>query len=262
LTTNLTDAERGTFKIEVLSVTRVDNGIDNCGSLPAQYPPGLPPTNKTYGNTNITNNDGSTFAIPFAYIPVTFAPEFSPNIRVDVGGVTVKFDLGGVDVYFPEEAPPPRSLPPREGLPPAPPNSPEPPPYPPDRPKPDAPGGNKRDSPDIQIDPPEQKPVPPGEGENPPPEPPEESDEQDAPGITYLEITLTKDPNKAQFGGKGETVYFGGWVAFRYKTGGFSPREQINFRKSVFKAPEGADGYTYTLTNGAQGFARWYTEKS
>jgi hypothetical protein len=96
----------------------------------------------------------------------------------------------------------------------------------------------------------------------PPPEtPPDDSGSGNKPKVTYLEIVLTQVPGKAQFGGStGETVFFAGWISFKFKSGGFTERQQINFRRSLFIAPTGSVGYTYTLTNGAKGYALVYTQ--
>lgn len=107
---------------------------------------------------------------------------------------------------------------------------------------------SKPDCPELPP-PPDEIPAPPDE------KPPD--DGGDSPvkkKLAYVEIILTKRPHKAQFGNNGaQTVYFAGWFAFRANTGGFHPREQINFQRSLFVAPTGCDGYTYTFTHGARG---------
>ena len=104
-------------------------------------------------------------------------------------------------------------------------------------------------------------PTPPTGTNPPPPDKPEDNGGKGSkPKVTYLEIVLTKLPNKAQFGNSGETVFFAGWVAFRFESGGYTERQQINFQRSLFIAPAGSSGYTYTLTNGAKGYALVYTQ--
>jgi hypothetical protein len=81
------------------------------------------------------------------------------------------------------------------------------------------------------------------------------------PKLAYVEVILTRLPDKMQFGNRGaESVFFAGWIAFRAPTGGYYSREQINFRRSIFVVPQpsGADGYTYTFTHGAKGTIREY----
>lgn len=89
-----------------------------------------------------------------------------------------------------------------------------------------------------------------------------DSDEQEnVPGAAWLIIDLTKMPDKAQYGGDSPTVYFAGWIEF-LKEGRAFPRQQINFERSIFRFPDGADGYAYTFTNGAQGNVSVYVEEA
>lgn len=89
-----------------------------------------------------------------------------------------------------------------------------------------------------------------------------DSDEQkDVSGAQWLIIDLTKTPDKAQYGGDSPTVYFAGWIEF-LKEGRAFPRQQINFERSIFRFPDGADGYAYTFTNGAQGNVSVYVEEA
>lgn len=246
-------------KFNIVSVARNDGLADNCGSPPSRYPDVEPPFNRTYGNDSITYNDGTDFTFPFFYVPVDISPTFSPNIRIDLGGFTFNFDLGGVDIYLPDKKDDPRALPPAGGYPTAPPSGlPRPQPDP-NRPNPNPDPGNKpprQDCPDCPDIPPQ--PDPPGEGDPPEERPEEEGEEVTKPGIEFLEVVLTTLPDKVHYGNEGANVVFAGWVAFRSKSGSYYPREQINFQQSVFRAPVGADGYTYTFTNGARGFVREY----
>jgi hypothetical protein len=231
---------RVTFSI--LSCNPVPGQPNNCGNPPPRYPDTSPPTSSTGGSTTIINNDGVNLTVPFAYIPVDITPTFSPQIRIDLGGLNFRFDLGGVDVQFPPLAPSPPNAPslPSGGG--------SNPPCPPCPPCPDVtPGGGDDPAP--------------GDPDLPPTEPVEPDGEQNAPGIKYLEVVLTTLPDKLQFGNRGQqTVYFAGWIAFRAKSGSYYPREQIHFQKSLFKAPDGADGFTCTFTNKAKGTVRFYTE--
>lgn len=97
------------------------------------------------------------------------------------------------------------------------------------------------------------------------PEPPVEKPPDDGGDSTpkkrlaYVEVALTKFPDKSQFGNRtAQNVYFAGWFAFRSGNGAFHTREQINFQRSLFIAPQGSDGYTYTLTHGAKGIVKEY----
>ena len=220
-----------------ITIAKANGTPDTCGNPPPQFPPSAIPSNRTTGNTNI-NLPGLTVPVGVAYVPVTVQPtlNLSPNIRVDLGGLNVQFDLGGVSVNFPELAPPPSG-------------------------QPSIPGGNSS-KPDCPPCPGATSSPTPGDPELPPTEnQPKPGADEDVPGIRYLEVVVTKLPDKVHFGEGGQNVIFAGWVAFRAKSGGYFPREQINFVQSVFKAPEGADGYTLTFTNGAEGRAREYTEE-
>ena len=218
-----------------VAITRVDNAPDTCGSQPPTFPPNVIPPGRGNTTTNI-NLPGITVPVGIAYAPVTITPTLnvSPVIRVDLGGLNVQFDLGGVTVNFPE-------------LPPSSPGAPS------------IPGGNgsSADCPECPECP---TTTPPQPGTEPPELPPDEGGETDAPGITYLEVRLTTLPNKVQSGNDGENVYYAGWVSFRSATGFYYPRQPIHFERSIFVAPAGCDGFTHTFTNKARGAVRFYTE--
>lgn len=225
-----------------VAISRVDGSPDTCGSQPPTFPPNVIPPGRGNTTTNI-NLPGITVPVGVAYVPVTITPtlNISPTINVDLGGLNFQFDLGGVTVNFPD-------------LPASPPG------------RPSLPGGNtsKPDCPPCPPCPelPPSTPQPqPGDPELPPETPPETPEpDKDAPGILYLEVELTKLPNKLQLGGNGQTVYFAGWIAFRAKSGSYHPRQQIHFKKTIYKAPDGCDGYTYTFTNGAKGTVKFYSQ--
>lgn len=107
---------------------------------------------------------------------------------------------------------------------------------------------------------PEPVPLPPDLPPSPPETPPDDGGSGTKPKLSYLEITLTTLPTKAQYGNNGsEPVFFAGWVSFKYKSGAYGERIPVHFRRSIFAAPVGTDGYTYTLTNGAKGYASVYS---
>ncbi len=222
--------------VTIQSVSAATAGTPNCGNKPPSYQPTFPRATDTSGTTNITNNDGTNITVPFAYVPITPTANFSPQIRVDLGGLNFRFDLGGVDVNFPDLAPAPDGTPQFPGG-----------------------GGSKPDCPPCPGTQPTPRPgdpqLPPAEGQ------PATGEEEDVPGLRFLEVIVTKLPDKVHYGEGGKNVIFAGWIAFRAKSGGYYPRQQINFQQSVFEAPEGSDGYTLTFTNGAQGRARIYTEE-
>lgn len=112
---------------------------------------------------------------------------------------------------------------------------------------------DKPDCPELPP-PPDEVPAPPDE------KPPDDGgDSPPKKRLAYVEVVLTKLPDKVQFGNRGaQNVYFAGWLSFRSPTGSYHERQQINFQKSIFTAPLGSDGYTYTLTHGARGTIKEY----
>lgn len=255
----------GDYYAQIDSVSRVDGQPDNCGNAPPSYPPGtnvLPPGAGS-GTGTITYNDGTDLTVPLVYAPIS--PQFSlnPRFNVDVGGIKVQFDLGGVKIDLGNENSNPAL--PRDpfndcsddldrigraiddlddkvdalepggnggG------NTPDNPPPPPAATPPD-------DDPDLDKDP---------KSENDPKE------ENGIERLKWVKIILTKVPDKVQFGDGAPNCYFAGWFEFKAGVACY-PREQINFQTSLFLAPAGADGYAYTLTNGAEGYAVVYKRK-
>lgn len=223
-----------TWSIE--SVSPLGGFTDNCGNPPPAHPIVPLPPGATKRDINLPSIG---VAIPFVYIPIkpefSLSPTFSPQFQIDVGGLNFNFDLGGVTVNLPDINPSPAPLP-YPGLP---------------------SGGN----------PPNATPIPPrtpgGNGSgtaNCPPCPPCPELPELEVRRKYLEVTLTSLPDKVQFGDEGqESVFFAGWVAFLAPDGGYTPRQQINFRKSVFEFPHPDwSEYTITFTNGAKGQTRTY----
>lgn len=128
--------------------------------------------------------------------------------------------------------------------------------------EPDADGGDDSESPDLDYyfhppdpeDDPLLKPTP--------PTPPASfGGDEDVPAGRWLLVTLTKFPDKAQYGKNTPNVYFAGWMEF-LKGGACFERQQINFEKSLFRFPDGATGFYVQFTNGAQGSYIVYTEDS
>lgn len=225
---------------------------DDCGDGDPYYPNSpAPPVGWDEGDTVINNNDGSSFTLPLVYAPIT--PTLDAAFTVDVGGVTMQFDLGGVTIDLGNDGSP---------------SFPEP---------------STRDDFDRLDDKLEDliDTLPDGgdgggdSGTNEPPRlpPPDEDpdltpsprtdtdakDESDIDELMWVKIQLTKPPDKMHFGEGAPNCYFAGW--FEFKAGNYCfPRQQINFIESIFLAPPGADGYAYTLTNGATGNATIYTK--
>lgn len=215
------------------STTRMSPGTDTCGDPPATYPitPVTPPGISF--PVNIPISPTVNVAIPLVYIPIKPNISFSPQFQVDVGGINFTFDAGGVTVRLPDINPSPQPIPGYPGL-----------PYP--QPKlptsPSTPGGNTN----------------PGQGgtvvcPDPCPTIPEPEAKR------FLKVVLTKLPDKWQYGNTGENVYFAGWIAFQSSSGGYYPRQQINFATSVFEFPADSENFTVTFTNGSAGQTSTYT---
>lgn len=230
-----TEAAQKQWKIRVVSVVRLDGQPDNCGSLPATYPVApLPPTGGyTSSPTTITYNDNSNFVVVFNFTPpldnTTTPPEICLTVRVGSKQFEVCYPFGGkpylpaggdVDELIRELQNELRDF--REQY---------------DR---DTHPLSPEDDPSL----------------TPRPLPGDEGGEDDAPNIKWLLVTLTTVSTKAQFGSP--TVYFAGWVTFRVN-GAYTERQQISYEKSLFRAPEGADGYGVTFTNFSKGNVVSYT---
>lgn len=97
----------------ILSAVRQDGQPDNCGSIAPSYQPRIPPSGDLAPIRPVPF-PGGPINLPITVIPVLFRPEisFSPQINVDVGGIKVGFDLGGVTINLPPAGPEYPSLPP------------------------------------------------------------------------------------------------------------------------------------------------------
>lgn len=234
--------------VYVTSVVAIDGTPDNCGSLPAAYPPAvLPPDWHDYEYPH-TYNDGTDFTVPIVIAPISGQAE----VNFDIGEVNFNIDLGGVS--FGDDALPP--APEYPGL-------------------PDDIADINRKIDDLQrdiddanrkLDEDKQR----EEDKENPPDP--EQDPQltrgeteylkgltvpNLPNLKYVRIEMGDLPDKAQFGIASPTVYFGGW--FEFLVGNYAyERQQITFASQQFTAPPGADGFAYTCTNGATARAVYY----
>ena len=87
-----------------------------------------------------------------------------------------------------------------------------------------------------------------GGGAVPTEDAPTQGTQRDVKGLAYVKVTITKIPNNAkmQFGLQGPNLLYAGWFEF-LRGGEALPREPLSFANGIFKAPQGADGYAYTL---------------
>lgn len=245
------------------NVRRQDGLPDNCGDPPPAYPPEsyIVPDGGFTGTGSVTYNDGTDLAIPLVYAPISVPVSLNPRFNVDVGGITLQFSTGGVSIDLGNENSDSRE--PRDRF---------------NDPSDDAdrigdairrlPGGDgDGDGGDPgsggESSPPPPQAKPPDDDDSLDKETKEEDDPKEEAGVErlrWVKIILTKFPDKVQLGDGAPNCYFAGWIEFKSKEACY-PREQINFATSLFLAPPGADGYAYTLTNGARGYAIVYKAK-
>lgn len=233
----------GTSQAGIIQVVTNDGSPDDCGDPPAPWPNPVP-LDPADWFTTITINDysGNTFDIDINLVLEDNDLEKSVRFpfAVNVGGVIVNADLSGLtfnnnsgNISF---NPSVNILPsgekhpyPAPFVPPIPPVT-EPPPT----------ADNFEETVKDETDP---------------------KEEDEIEGLKYVKVKLTTLPVKGQqqSGNDAPDIYFAGWFEFRSAEGNFN-RKPIHFIDNVFKAPEGATGYAYTLTNGAKGFATTYQQ--
>lgn len=224
------------IKNKIDSVTRAGSLPDNCGDPPAPWHPVVPiPPNRL--NTTITNvyNDSTNIQIPLTYAPIS--GQFGVNINV--GGVDVSFDLGGVTFNFGFDSSQPEQKIEDKIV-------------------------------DIQNNVKNIEnyfhyyPQPPSDDDFDTvliPDMPSgkvEADEE----LQWILVELTNIPKnaKSQNGGDAQDIFYAGW--FQFQVGDFClPREPIHFKKSIFKRPPGATAYSFTLYVGFKASLKEYRSK-
>ena len=228
----------------IINITVVGGGTDNCGDPPIQYPPS-PPANPGNVNTQIEVNlfDGNTTNLDLDLVTINndFDLSLQLPIKFNIAGLIVDIDVGGInfnnntsnDTFDPEGTRLPDGT--RHPLP-APTNPSLPPPKPP------APNGENYDEEEKTETDPKQEEV----------------------GIEleFVRITITQVPGnvKNQWGDGAPDVVYVGWFEFQGEGYNFH-RTPIHFEQAVYRAPEGATGYAYTLYEGVSGFATVYKTK-
>ena len=239
-------------------------GANNCGNPPADYPIAVPapPEGFTSPPKIINLDDGSPVEIQFNFKPpainispiVNLPPVIVNVLKPEINfNVPIQFDFdGNVNIGKPDGG--------GDGF--------------------GQPDRDKIDDIDDKVDnlkPPideldrelrdlkdkyekdkdrdKNKPIDPADYQpSPPPKPP---GKHKADYLAAVEITLTEMPRnrKTQSGSGAPDVVYAGWFEFQ-RLGKSLPREPIHFSSSVFLAPEGVDGYAFTLYNGYQGAAK------
>jgi len=85
--------------VVITSVTAFPSVPDNCGNPPVEYPiVEIPPV--TFSPDVTINLPGGLVTIPVTIIPTVIVPtlNFRPEVNVNVGGINVNFNLGGIDL--------------------------------------------------------------------------------------------------------------------------------------------------------------------
>lgn len=85
--------------VVITSVVPFPSVPDNCGNPPVEYPiVNIPPI--AFSPNIDINLPGGLVNIPVVVIPTVIAPtlNFRPEINVNVGGINVNFNLGGIDL--------------------------------------------------------------------------------------------------------------------------------------------------------------------
>lgn len=216
---------------------------DDCGSPPpAPYPDNPPDPGAGDFNTtiDIKDNQGNDFNFPLVYAPV----DFNFPMNFDLGGVEVILDIGGIQFNGGDN---------------------------------NYPGGGGNDLPDGQPDPvATDAPDDGGRTLIPPPTPeldenldteelPESQseEEEEIERLKYVKLELLEIPQGKGVqwgGGSAPNVYIAGW--FEFKAGNFCyPRQPVHFTKNIYVAPEGANGFAYTLDIGILGKATIFKVK-
>lgn len=99
LTKRIAATGEANASITITGVQRQDGLPDLCGDPPTTQPMVPIPPDKLTPNVPYTYNDGTDVAIPIVIAPI----RPTGIVNIDVGGLTFKFDAGGVDIELPDE---------------------------------------------------------------------------------------------------------------------------------------------------------------
>jgi len=216
-------------------LTRVDGQPDDCGNVPSDYPTTNPNPSDYHTTIIINMDDGDDLTIPLTYNPINVS--FPMNF--DLGGIHLRIDLGGIHFNF--------SLVSIDGIPlPLPDGNLSPLPIPND--------DENRKFPTPKLPPPSSPRFEPIErDENDPKE------EDIGENIEFVKIEILSKPGnyKHQWGDGAPDVIYSGWFEFQSEGYNF-PRQPIHFDKTIFRKPEGATGYAYTVYEGYSAKATVY----
>lgn len=260
------------LRVAVTSVTPLDGKADTCGDPTPIYDPSLPPVQVLNYNTNITVNN-QTISVPVSIIPVitNVGVTLAPEIKVDLGGFTFNFNIGGVDINLkPNINLPGNSFPNPDPRNPAPTPVPQP-----------SPGGGSGNCPDVDLTPILTKlneldaeievidanvdlllncdrcKLEPANSSN---YAKTAYGEAQSRVITlnsksrWVTLSLTTTPKnaKTQWGVNAPDVYYAGWGYFLTASKSLV-RHPIHFVENAFATPEGTLAFAYTLPEGYAG---------
>lgn len=242
-----------TYEFQILSVTRADGQPDTCAVIPTAPIPVPPPSQFTNVPVPVDRTPNLPITLPFTFAPTLYKVDVDVNLtfNVDLGGVNIKFDAGGVTINLPDV-------------------------------NINLPGGTR------QLPPVDEQPTgtPPA---LPPAKPPVlNCPEVDLSGVisllmdikecaceeegTIVQVaytaarsrTIALPPKtkrvklflidipgnaKTEAGMNGPDVYYAGWTSFRF-AGTNSLRNPIDYEEKVFICPEGANGFAFTCRTG------------
>ena len=222
------EVRAGIDDIFIESVNREDGRPDNCGNLGSSYPNTPLPPGAGNGSITGTYPDGGVYVIP-----VVLRPSVNANINVDVGGITLKFDAGGVT--FGEGGDISGTL--SDIL--------------------DAVNEGVAQIVDGQC---ACADIPDENSYDTDTVPDEDGTTKDGiQGLEWVRIKITQSAvnAKSQYGNGASDVYYAGWFCFLANGAGL-PRQPIHFKDAIFRAPEGSTGYEYCLYKGYRGTATEY----
>lgn len=228
----------------ITAIRRQDGGADNCGDPPPRYPDADPPPERLKGDTELVIRPEFAPRVPITFV----SPKFEFPLHLKVGDFNVKFDAGGVNIDLGGdgsqdldevikrlegiEADTADSLSNLKDL-----------------------TQDTRDFNQDFIDDVNRRNNKNPDADDLEKDPPDDEKEKD--NIEYLygvNLQLLTIPvnAKIQYGVDAPNLYYAGW--FEFKRGDFIfPRQPISFVNNFYKAPEGANGFAYTLYVGYEG---------
>ncbi len=242
---------QGSVPTFVYSPVFLGSGGDSCGNPSPAYPPALPPPG-AYSTDVPVGVSGVPIVIPVTVIPTVFAPrlQFRPEFNIDVGGINVNFNLGGVTLSLGGSRDTSITLPKFDPRPlPPPPTSPRDPTTVASNPDLSGITDLLDDIKECACEDPKivtSTSFPSSVGR-----------QSSLPSGAFLvKLSIIPNPNvKLQVGAQtAPDVLYLGWIAFGVD-GNFGERLNISFRLSAFPIPQGSTEFAYSLNYQSVGTA-------